>query len=440
MNGEPSQWPRAATWALLAIGAAIRVNNAIVYPTFFGFDADYNWEYVEHLRTTWSLPRPEDGWSFAHPPFFYYLSALLVRVLGLQGPEFSIVLVRLLSSAVGLAAIVATVALVRRVDPGNERRAFLAAGLLVFLPAHIQMSASFGEEILTSAFATGAIAIAAWPRRTGAKPLGDLGRDVWIGLLVGLSMLTKLSGVLLLPAVCGARLLEGWEHRRVSRAVGACAVAVIIATAMGGWFYARNLVSFGYLYPHDLPVHGLMHGMPPGKRTLLDYAYIPLSTFTNPHMLQPGLVRSVWGGTYATFWFDGHRHFVPAQGDDVRWAGGIVLALALLPTAAFFVGAARGVRRALGSVGGPDTPLLLLVACTAIGYVAFTWRNPWFAAVKGTYLLGAMLPFAFYASESLARWTGAGRRRAVVWAALGALAAAICLVFTHGAIWSGGSK
>ena len=33
---------------------------------------------------------------------------------------------------------------------------------------------------------------------------------------------------------------------------------------------------------------------------------------------------------------------------------------------------------------GPDLPLLLLVALTLLGYVFFTWRNPWFAAIKGT--------------------------------------------------------
>ena len=45
---------------------------------------------------------------------------------------------------------------------------------------------------------------------------------------------------------------------------------------------------------------------------------------------------------------------------------------------------------------------ILLLALTLAGYVLFTWRNPWFSTVKGTYLLGAMLRFAFHAGEPLA--------------------------------------
>ena len=60
----------------------------------------------------------------------------------------------------------------------------------------------------------------------------------------------------------------------------------------------------------------------------------------------------------------------------------------------------------------------------------YTWRNPWFAAVKGTSLLGLSLPFAFYASEVLERWTR-GCGAALVWLLLVGLAvcATLCSSF-----------
>jgi hypothetical protein len=65
--------------------------------------------------------------------------------------------------------------------------------------------------------------------------------------------------------------------------------------------------------------------------------------------------------------------------------------------------------------------------------VLFTWRNPWFAAVKGSYLLGLCVPFGFYASEALAGWTrGGGARGIATWAGLGALAVSIAAVFSFG--------
>ena len=429
---------RGALWAAFAVALALRVHNAFAYPTFFGFDVGYNWEYVERLCASWSLPRPDEGWSFAHPPLFYALAALVGRALGCEDPTRVVIALRLLSSAVGLAAVAAVVALVRRVDPGNERREFLAGALLLFLPAQVQMSASFGEEILAAAFATGAVVWTALALRTEQPPGREALDAAGIGALAGLAWLTKLTGALSAAAIAAAFALEGWRSGRVRRGLASALVAGLLAACVGGWFYARNQVRYGYLYPHDLAVHAEMHRQLPGKRTLLDYVYVPAATFTNP-VVTPALLRSIWGGTHATLWFDGHRHFLPKRDEAVRSVASLVSLLALLPTAAFFVGVGAGLRRTLAGRAPVDTPLLLVFAATLAGYVLFTFRNPWWSTVKGTYLLGAMAPFAFYASEALARWTARpGARAAAVWGALALLAALISLSFCYGLVWAGG--
>jgi len=193
---------------------------------------------------------------------------------------------------------------------------------------------------------------------------------------------------------------------------------------------------YGYFYAQDLPQHARMHTMPPGSRGVGDYLRVPLATWTDPQMLNPDLLRSVWGSTYASLWFDAHRHFLPRESDAVSRAGSVILLLALLPTAAFAVGLARGARRALRGPG-PDTPLVLLVLVTLAGYALFTWRNPWFAAVKGSYLLGLSVPFAFYASEALAGWTRRGASAIAVGLALGALVISVAAAFSFGGpFWS----
>ena len=66
-------------------------------------------------------------------------------------------------SSLYLAANLAlAVVLVARVDPGNRRRALLAGGLLLFLPAHVMMSAMLSEELLAAAFASCALVGACW--------------------------------------------------------------------------------------------------------------------------------------------------------------------------------------------------------------------------------------------------------------------------------------
>jgi hypothetical protein len=109
----------------------------------------------------------------------------------------------------------------------------------------------------------------------------------------------------------------------------------------------------------------------------------------------------------------------------------VTLLLALLPTAAFGIGLCGGLRRARRTRGSPDTPLLLLTALTLTGYAVYNWQNPWFTVVKGTSLLGLSLPFAYYASDVLDRWTRPGGRAAAgVWIGLAALAVAVVLSCT----------
>ena len=70
-----------AVSCLLALGLGIRIYNAFHDPIGWGFDSEENWRYIARLMRSWSLPAPDADWSTAHPPFFYYLSALTARAL-----------------------------------------------------------------------------------------------------------------------------------------------------------------------------------------------------------------------------------------------------------------------------------------------------------------------------------------------------------------------
>jgi hypothetical protein len=167
--------------------------------------------------------------------------------------------------------------------------------------------------------------------------------------------------------------------------------------------------------------------LPPGERGLRDYLRVPLATWRDPQLLNPDLLRSVWGSTYVSVWFDGHRYFLPKTSDGVSRLGTLTLVLALLPTVAFAVGLARGGRRWLRGTGAIDLPLLLLTAATLASYVWFTWRNPFFSVVKGSSLLGLSLPYAYYTSETLADWL---RGRHGRWLAAWLCALAVCVVLS----------
>jgi hypothetical protein len=420
----------------ILLGTAIRIGNALVYPIDMGYDASGNWEYIALLLRSWELPAPDTGWSTAHPPFFYYLAALITRAVGAVDKPTAIHAIRLVTAASGLAGVWLAVLLVRRSDPENMRRAFFAGALLLFLPVHIYMSAMLSEEILVTALISVALVGVALDLLSPPSPGRALMRAAVFGALAGLALLTKLTGLLVVAAGGAAYLIDGMRSGERLAGFGRTLVFTLAACLVGGWFYAWNWFNYGYLYPHGLEVHSVMFSMPPGMRSVTDYLWIPWQTFTDPNLLSPDLLHSVWGSTYITIWFDGHRHFLPSQGWRVGFFGMAILILGIIPTLAFGLGLGRACRRLLQALRGPDVVLTLLVVVTLGGYVLFTWRNPWFAVLKGSFLLGLSVPFSYYASEVLAEWTlDRSLRSIAVLSSLVLLAALVTMAFAYGVVF-----
>jgi hypothetical protein len=390
--------------ALALVALAIRAHNALVYPADWGFDASFNWRYIFALTRSWALPPPDESWSASDPPLYFYLAALVMRAIDAATGAFPGAALLWLNTLLGLGIVALAAHLVLRADPERPRRAWLAALLLLFLPAHVQMSAMASEEMLAALFTSLAVWTLARRRIEPGEGAGGPREAAEVGCAGGLAALTKLSGGLAVAAAALTYLLEGWRTARLRPGLVRAATATGIALLLAGWFHVRGPVLAAHLDPRGLPVHERMLSMPPGERDALDYLRIPLATWTRPQLLDPDLLRSVWGSTFVSAWFDGHRYFLPRGDPRVDRLGTVTLLLALLPTAAFARGAWSGLRRARRRGVGPDAPLLLLVGITLAAYAVYTWRNPYFAVVKGTSLLGLSLPFAYYASEGLERW------------------------------------
>ena len=433
----------------------MRVRNAVVYPERWGFDGLFNERYVGRLLESFALPAPDADWATAHPPLFYYLSAGLGRILGVSESIDAIVPARVASTLIGLVMVPLAYRLVREADPERPARAFLAAGLVLFLPAQIYMSAMLNEEILAATLTS--LALYGVCRELMRNDGGGsrLAADAAIGVAAGLALLTKLSGLLVIGTAVTAYGWAGLRSGRIGAWLGRAAVVAGVALAVGGWYYGRNLALYGYLYPQDLSTHELMFSMPPGERSVSDYLYVPLATFTDPQVLNEDLLRSVWGSTYVTLWYEGHGHFLPKDDPAVPRLGTVLLVLALLPTGAAVLGALRALRRGIRDARSPEAPLVLLTGANIAGYIVFTWNNPWFATVKASYMLGISIPFAYFASDVIAGWMRANRDLAIgLGIVLGVLLVGIVLAFTtdiglwdltpHGALpglqWDGAPK
>ena len=420
---------------LFGAGTLLRAWNLLRYPADMGFDANGNWDYIVLLIADWRLPAPGESWSTAHPPFFYALSAVIGRLLDGAGKEAIARTVVALCSLLGLAAIAAIAAYVRGRAPGDSRRSLLAAALLLFLPVHVYMSTMLSEEILVTALVSFALIGLARELGRPAAERSQLLRPALLGAVAGLALLTKLSAALPIAAGALALFAEG-PRRGWSRALRSALAFGGTAALLGGWFYLRNLAVYGYLYPHGLPIHAEMFEMPPGSRTLMDYARFPLAAFGAAQASDPRLLHSVWGSVWVSLWFDSHRHFLPLRAPGLEAAARALLVLGLVPAAAFGVGLVRGARRALCEGSSPDRLLVGTTALLLAGFVAFTWRNPWFTTVKASFLLGLSAPYTIYASETLAGWMRSGPWRGrTLGAALALLCAASAVTFSYNAVF-----
>ncbi len=430
-----SRIPLAAGW-LAAVGAALAVRawNALEGPLMWGYDAWGHVAYVLFLDVYRGLPWADQGWSYYHPPLHYALGSLLART---GNGEVLMRGLALLGSAASLGIAALAAWLVRAVAPERRSLALLAFVAVAFLPVHLFAGAMPGNEmVLAFLIAASITAFIANERRARPSWRGDL----LTGLLLGLALLTKHSGLLPLFVVLGSLALrplragaarDGWPK---AAARGALIGAVVLL--MTAPYYQRNLRAFGTVFPSnsDFPLVGeVERDQPPGERFVLDYVRFPLEAFSDPNPLAPHLLRSVWASVYLNVWADTQRESDVARAleaeREARRSTRVMALLGLLPSAAAIAGAAF----ALGDVRRRRRqtvyiPLLLLCGISLAAFVRFTWGVPTWAAVKASYLLVLSIPYALflarsaeYLAERRHRWQRALLPVGVSAAALGAL-------------------
>jgi hypothetical protein len=212
--------------------------------------------YLEYLAQHHRLPvfqtvNPGSDYEFHQPPLYYVLA--LPAYLMTQGPpEVKGQTVRFFSLLLGLALLYLTFLLARSLLPGRPWTALTAAGLVAFLPMHLHMAASIGNDVLTEVWFAAVLVLlvvylrAAAEHRTGG-PVPSYRTVLWIGAFLGLGMLTKSLAIMLFPVAwlafaLAARGAEGYQWRRLGRDLLLCtAVALVIC----GWWLVRNQLLYG---------------------------------------------------------------------------------------------------------------------------------------------------------------------------------------------------
>ena len=276
----------------ILIGAylAIALTYVLAVPAFESPDEDLHLRYVQYIVENRSLPLYEGTvlpmrQEASQPPLYYALAAAMTSwidyadfdalatpypfaVIGRAdvpgnrnafihsgfgtsawgGTLLALGLARMLSVALGAVVVACTYSASRDLFPGERGAALAAAALAAFTPGFVFIAAAANNDMLAAATASVCLALLAHGARRGWGRWLVLG----LGLAVGAALISKLSALGVVPltavtlvAVLGTR--AGWRRVRVWL-VDVLRAGVWVgglATAVGGWWYVRNLIVYG---------------------------------------------------------------------------------------------------------------------------------------------------------------------------------------------------
>ena len=281
--------PRDSLVLILTLYVSLGVVYSAMSPVFEAPDERQHYGYVRHLATERRLPSRAEESAAEHeasqPPFYYAVAALatawrdhepllslpenrfygsyqapgtvndnknvyLHTEFGLfhwSGTVLTVRFTRLVNLLFGALAVVATYLLGQEV--GGEERVLpvCAAAFVAFTPQFLFISTAINNDMAVTAFST----LALWLLIGGVRRGYSLSRAGLLGAAIGLAALSKVSGLALLPFALLVVGLQTWQGPAASRsgrhwrsAATRCAVVLLTALVVGGWWYVRNALLY----------------------------------------------------------------------------------------------------------------------------------------------------------------------------------------------------
>ena len=368
-----SNTSKITTCILLAsIGLVLlmQLHNLLAFPISRGYDASGHTEYISYLKAKGHIPLPYEGWELWQPPLYYAISALMptlvyTKVIGL-------VMWLLLSCACFLFYQ-------KRFKELNI--ALAGFSVTASLPVVLYLSYSISNEFFSAVLISCTLILYCSYLKINTRK-----SQVLLGILLGLSIITKSTAFIVLLAILVDRLLV---HRdKLRSVVKELLIPFLLTTLIGGWFYIRNILLFGnpLIASFDFPAkHPLTQ--PVVQRSLEFFTtlkgFLLLDLFKAHHY-------SFLAGTYFSWFYDGQNIIVPVQEFSKI---GIVLILFSLPIFLFSV---IGFLKECKVRNNPTRVLVIYSILLFISYILYNFRLPFYSTVKGAFIVSAIIPFVYF--------------------------------------------
>lgn len=411
-----NQHPVRCLLGVVALAFALRVLLAAGSPVPYGYVYDPYHDPVERLYLSGRLPESPECWQCYHPPLFTLLALPFYAAgMWISGGERDVAFAALATLATVCGVVVAYYGY-RLLTLFRFRGLGLVIGAALLLITPVIVLSSYGSEadvVLAAVMVAFLYHLTRYHLDAGAARVRLV---VALGVLAGLAMATKYSGLIALVVagqVTALRLVLGPRRLRAARDG-----IVILATclAVGSWKYVDNFEKYGDpLFANGPAQDGFRlgsHERNVGRYDFTSFKMVDLLALTRADAPDGGLTflpvyRSVWTTLYGQTWSDMGFFSNPTRGGMglpyvwrgvPPWLAGSVLVLGLVPTMLAAIGMVSTARR-------PATLPIALLGVTAVtAYVYwFTAQEYW--ALKTKYLLFLIPAYILYALFGL-EWLG----------------------------------
>lgn len=191
-----------------------------------------------HLPTQASSAADPQAYEWHQPPLYYALTSL-VASSGYSG-------MRWISILCGCISILLIYRASRLLFPESPIVAVFAAGVASLLPEHIAITSTVNNDALLEVGFSATLLALFIAMKSGFT----LWRAGWIGLFLGLTILTKATGLLLLPVFAFGLFLMWRGGEKSTHLFKGAVWSLTLILVVSGWWFARN----GQLYGEWLPL------------------------------------------------------------------------------------------------------------------------------------------------------------------------------------------
>lgn len=283
---KPGRFPHMQVLsAVLATFVALAIGYGIAIPVGEGVDEKPHFDYVRYVKENKALPiqplsqdQNVQVWMGHHPPLYYVLGGVAISLIDTSdsadvfrfNPHFTwqensgfngwnavlhfgqdrfpwtgtilaVYVVRLMTIAFGAVTLWAIYRATQLVFPDHPWVPLGAVAWIGFNPSFVFMSSTVHHDTLQAMIFALTIW---WALRFLKRP--ERRYDTWLGgSLVGLALLTKLSGLVLVPVIGLVLLLRAWRSRNWRRLLPQVLSFFVSVALVAGWWFVRNQLFYG---------------------------------------------------------------------------------------------------------------------------------------------------------------------------------------------------